>query len=136
MLDRLFPTLDVVETAARRRSDVGRIAQVFFGLGDALELKWLRRQVEALDVVGQWHAMSRANLRDELFTQHNRLVERVLQADGRKRDPVAAWLGDNAERVGLVQKMLRHMRSQAEMDYPTISVAVRALGQLADDSAP
>jgi glutamate dehydrogenase len=136
MLDRLFPALDVVETAARRRSDVERIAQVFFGLGDALELKWLRRQVEALDVVGQWHAMSRANLRDELFTQHNRLVERVLQADGRKRDPVGAWIADNAEQVGLVQKMLRDMRDLAEMDYPTIAVAVRALGQLADDTAP
>jgi len=136
MLDRMFPALDVVETAARRRSDVERIAQVFFGLGDALELKWLRRQVEALDVVGQWHAMSRANLRDELFTQHNRLVERVLQADGRKRDPVGAWIADNADRVGLVQKMLRDMRNLAEMDYPTIAVAVRSLGQLADDTAP
>jgi glutamate dehydrogenase len=136
MLDRLFPALDVVEMAARRRSDVDRIAQVFFGLGDALELKWLRRQVESLAVVGQWHAMSRANLRDELFTQHNRLVERVLQADGRKRDPVAAWIADNSERVGFVQKMLRDMRDLAEMDYPTIAVAVRALGQLADDTAP
>ncbi|HET6593036.1 MAG TPA: NAD-glutamate dehydrogenase domain-containing protein, partial [Xanthomonadales bacterium] len=136
MLDRLFPALDVVETAARRRSHVDRIAQVFFGLGDALELKWLRRQVEALDVVGQWHAMSRANLRDELFTQHNRLVECVLQADGRKQDPLAAWMSSNRDRVQSVQKMLGEMRKQAVMDYPTIAVAVRSLGQLADDTSP
>jgi glutamate dehydrogenase len=136
MLERLFPALDVVETAARRRNDVERIAQVFFGLGDVLELKWLRRQVESLKVVGQWHAMSRANLRDELFSQHNRLVERVLQADGRKRDPVAAWTETHAERVGQVQKMLADMRNQSEMDYPILAVAVRALGQLADDTAP
>jgi len=135
MLDRLFPALDVVETAARRRSNVDRIAQVFFGLGDALELKWLRRQVETLDVVGQWHAMSRANLRDDLFSQHNRLVECVLQAAGRKQDPVAAWISGNQERVRSVQKMLGEMRKQATMDYPTIAVAVRALGQLADDTA-
>ena len=136
MLDRLFPALDVVETAAQRRADVTRIAQVFFGLGDALELKWLRRQVENLDVVGQWHAMSRANLRDELFTQQNRLVERVLKADGRKRDPVAAWMACHSERVASVQKMLNHMKNHVEMDYPTIAVAVRSLGQLADDTAP
>jgi glutamate dehydrogenase len=136
MLDRLFPALDVVETAARRHSDVDRIARVFFGLGDVLGLKWLRQQVETLDVVGQWHAMSRSNLRDELFGQHNRLVERVLQADGRKRDPVGAWLTTNDLRVRAVQKMLADMRSQGEMDYPTIAVAVRALGQLADETAP
>jgi len=28
------------------------------------------------------------------------------------------------------------MRNQAEMDYPTIAVAVRALAQLADGAAP
>jgi hypothetical protein len=32
--------------------------------------------------------------------------------------------------------MLADMRNQAEMDYPTIAVAVRSLGQLADDTAP
>jgi glutamate dehydrogenase len=135
MLERLFPALDVVETAARRRSDVARIAQVFFSLGELLDLKWLRRQVEALQVVGQWHAMSRANLRDELFTQQNRLVERVLQSGGRKRDPVTAWSEANAERLATMQKMLSHMKNHVEMDYPTIAVAVRSLGQLVDDSA-
>ena len=134
MLDRLFPALEVVETAASRRSDVNRIASVFFGLGDALELKWLRRQVEALAVGGQWHAISRANLRDELFTQHNRLVECVLQVGGRKRDPLAAWLSAHSERVGEVQEVLRQMRKEGGMDYATLSVAVRSLAQLADDT--
>jgi glutamate dehydrogenase len=136
LLDRLFPALDVVETAAARRSDVRRIAQVFFGLGELLELRWLRRQVEALPVMGQWHAMSRSNLRDELFGQQNRLVERVLQDGGRKRDPVAAWHAANRDRVQTVQKMLTHMKNHVEMDYPTIAVAVRSLGQLVDDAAP
>jgi len=136
MLDRLFPALDVVETAARRRSDVHRIAKVFFGLGEALELKWLRRQVETLEVVGQWHAISRSNLRDELFLQQNRLVECVLKSAGRKRDPVAAWIGSNGDRVRRVQKMLSQMHDATQMDYPTLAVAIRALGQLADEAAP
>jgi glutamate dehydrogenase len=133
MLERLFPALDVVETAASRRSDVARIAQVFFSLGDLLDLKWLRRQVEALQVVGQWHAMSRANLRDELFTAQNRLVESVLRCGGRKRDPVAAWAETHAERVAGMQKMLNQMKNHVEMDYPTVAVAVRSLGQMLDE---
>jgi glutamate dehydrogenase len=135
MLERLFPALDVVETAASRRSDVNRIADIFFGLGDALELKWLRQQVEALDVAGQWHAISRANLRGELFTQHNRLVECVLQTAGRKRDPLAAWMDSHAERIEAVHRVLRQMKNEGAMDYATISVAVRSLAQLADDTA-
>jgi glutamate dehydrogenase len=135
MLERWFPALDVVETAASRRSDVNRIADIFFGLGEVLELKWLREQVEALDVVGQWHAISRANLRGELFTQHNRLVECVLQTAGRKRNPLAAWMDQHAERIDVVHRVLRKMKNEGAMDYATISVAVRSLAQLADDTA-
>jgi glutamate dehydrogenase len=135
MLDRLFPGLDVVETAASRRSDVARIAQVFFGLGELLDLRWMRRQVDALQVAGQWQAMSRANLRDEFFAHQNRLVEAVLQSAGRKRDPVTAWSEMNAERVDRMRKMLIQMKKQVEMDYPTLAVAVRSLGQLVDAAA-
>ncbi|MGD8681286.1 MAG: NAD-glutamate dehydrogenase, partial [Lysobacterales bacterium] len=134
MLDRVFPALDVVETAARRETNVNQVGQVFFGLGDALQLKWLRSQVETLDVNGQWHAMSRANLRDELFLQHNRLVECVLKTAGRNKDPVGAWLEVNAEAVERVTRMLKEMRSEAAIDYATISVAVRNLQKLVDEA--
>jgi glutamate dehydrogenase len=130
MLERLFPALDVVETAARRRTDVNRVARVFFGLGKALDLKWLKKQVESLNVAGQWHAISRSNLRDELFMTHNNLVERVLLGDGKKKDPVEAWLKSNEELVKPVMDMLNDMRKTARMDYPTLSVAVRALEHL------
>jgi glutamate dehydrogenase len=133
ILEHLYPALDVVETAARRRTGVERVARVSFGLVEALELHWLRRQIESLEVSGQWHAMSRANLRDELATHHNRLVERVLAECGRKKDPAAAWLQAHGKRAEEVSTMLSRMRKQAEMDYATLSVAVRALGQLADD---
>jgi len=136
ILDRLFPTLDVVETAARRRTDVNRVARVFFGLGDELDLSWLRTQVESLDVIGQWHAVSRANLRDQLFTVHNELVDNVLRTDGRKKDPVAAWMDRQQQALSPVVRMLKDMKKNYEMDYPTVSVAVRALEVLARESQP
>jgi len=136
MLERLFPTLDVVETAARRRTDVNRVARVFFGLGDALDLRWLKKHVESLKVSRQWHAISRANIRDELFSVHNHLVERVLHSDGRKKDPVAAWMETNQATIKPVRDMLSEMKKSDEMDYPTISVAVRALEHLVAETAP
>ena len=62
------------------------------------------------------------------------LVECVLQVGGRKRDPLAAWLSAHSERVGEVQEVLRQMRKEGGMDYATLSVAVRSLAQLADDT--
>ena len=135
LLPHLFSALEVVEIAARRRADVQRVAGVFFGLGERLELNWLRGQVESLKVGGQWHAMSRANLRDELFAHHNAIVEHVLQAHGRKKDPVGAWAQERGAEVDRLSRMLAAMKKQAEMDYATLAVAVRALGQLNGDAA-
>lgn len=133
MLETLFPALDVVETAARRRTGVERVARISFGLVEAFELDWLRRQIESLEVAGQWHAMSRANLRDELIAHQNRLVERVLVGHGRKKDPVAAWMQVHGKVAAEVSTMLARMKNQPDMDFATISVAVRSLGQLADE---
>ena len=74
ILKSLFPVLDVVETSAQRKMEVKKVAGVYFGLGESLRLKWLREQIENLPVEGQWHALARANLRDELFSVQNTLV--------------------------------------------------------------
>ena len=76
--------------------------------------------------------MSRANLRNELFAHENQLVENVLQAHGRKKDPVRAWSEEHRAELERVLNMIASMKTQSEMDYATLSVAVRALGKLAN----
>jgi glutamate dehydrogenase len=134
-LPRLFPALDVVETSARRNIDVERVAQVYFGLGEALGLHWLRSRVEALEVSGQWHARARANLRDELFTQHNVLVEQILHGKPKNGKLLEAWMLANGTAVKEVLDMMHDMRKNSDMDYATIAVAVRSLARLASDTA-
>jgi len=129
-LHLLYPALDVVETAARRQTDVLSVATVFFGLGDRLCLKWLRESVEKLPVEGQWHAHARGNLRDELYSQHRRLAGRVLQAFPDAKDPVNSWIEANAADVKRISDMMKDMHHLASMDYATVSVAVRSLNQL------
>ena len=129
-LHLLYPALDVVETAARRKTDVLSVATVFFALGDKLCLKWLRECVEELPVEGHWHAHARGNLRDELYSQHRRLAGRALEAYPDAKDPVNSWIEANAEDVERVSDMMNDMHNLASMDYATVSVAVRSLDQL------
>jgi NAD-specific glutamate dehydrogenase len=60
----------------------------------------------------------------------------VLQSDGRKKHPVAAWMETNQETLKPVKDMLNKMKKSAEMDYPTVSVAVRALERLVVETTP
>jgi glutamate dehydrogenase len=130
MLHRLFPMLDVVETAAQRKMDVEGVARVYFGLEASLRLKWLHEQLEKLPVKGQWHALALASLRDELFSSQNTLVEEVLRQQGKRQDAVSRWTADHAPHVNKVLAVLGDMEELAEMDYATATVAVGSLGDL------
>jgi len=136
MLHGLFPLLDVVETAAQRKMDVQNVARVYFELGESLSLKWLRDQFEILPVEGQWHALARANLRDELFSLQNVLVENVLREQGNREDAVARWRAKHEKQVSKLILMMNDMASLPAMDYATASVAVRLLDDLAGASSP
>jgi glutamate dehydrogenase len=126
----LYAALDVVESASQRGIDVKSAAEVFFGLGDKLGLKWLREHVETLPVKGQWHAHARANLRDELHAHHRELADRVLKECGGAKDPVACWMSQYEEQVKHITEMMHDMESLSGMDYATVSVAVRSLAHL------
>ena len=133
-LHLLYPALDVVETASMRGSDVLGVATVYFGLGDELGLKWLRGSVEKLPVDGQWHAHARGNLRDELYSQHRRLADRVLEAFPGEKNAVGRWLEANEQAVARITLMLKDMQSLPAMDYATVLVAVRSLETLLTDT--
>jgi glutamate dehydrogenase len=130
LLPYLLPALDVVETAAQRELPVQDVAQVYFALSELLQLKWLREQLENLPVKGQWHAHARAILRDELFSRHNQLVESILREFGRSRDAVGDWISKHEGRVKPIINFMNEMTDLPEMDYATLSVAVRSLGQM------
>ncbi len=135
LLEVLLPVLDVVDTAAQRRGDVMNVAKVYFGLGELLQIKWLREQLEALPVKGQWHAQARALLRDELLSEQNRLVEMVLKQSGKRKDALGHWLSGHEQEANRLVRVMRDMAKLPSMDYATVAVAIRALGKLVEDAA-
>jgi glutamate dehydrogenase len=137
VLPTLTSVFDVIEVAIETGAPVERAAKVHFALGEALHLAWLTQRIEELPVDGRWHAQARGTMRDELYTQQRALAAQVLRCDD-GADPgvaVAAWLGREDPALRFTLAMLADMRSQAAMDYPTVSVAVRRLAQLAQAGA-
>ncbi|MCE5232224.1 MAG: NAD-glutamate dehydrogenase domain-containing protein [Mizugakiibacter sp.] len=132
----LGAALDVVEVARDSGKPVAKVAAVFFELGEALELDWLRDQIETLPVESRWHAQARGSLRDELNAQHRTLAVQVLAGAGKGKTDgaVAAWLGRDDAALKFTLGMLAEIRSQS-VDYPIASVALRRLAQLAHAGA-
>ena len=128
----LRAALDMVEVAQQSNQPMDKVARVFFELGEALDLEWLRGQIEALPVDGHWHAQARGSLLDELNHQHRALALQVLAFGGDSTDlsPVQAWLQRDDATLQHTRSMLAEILTQ-NADYPIASVAVRRLAQLA-----
>jgi glutamate dehydrogenase len=131
-MPELRASLDMVEVAQQSGQPIEKVANVFFELGEALDLEWLRDQIEALPVEGHWHAQARGSLLDELNHQHRALSLQVLSLSGGSKDvsPVQAWLQRDDATLQYTRGMLAEILTQ-NADYPIASVAVRRLAQLA-----
>ncbi|WP_413625849.1 NAD-glutamate dehydrogenase [Luteibacter sp. Lutesp34] len=128
----LRSALDMVEVSKQSGKDIATVATVFYELAEALDLDWLRGQIEALPVEGAWHAQARGSLLDELNAQHRALALQVLAIAGDRTDvsPVKAWLDRDDATLKYTRAMLAEILTQ-NADYPIASVAVRRLAQLA-----
>ena len=131
-LPYLEPTPDIIELAKERKLRPVDVAKVHFRLGDALRLPWLQQQIDALAVEGRWHAVARGVLREELGAQQRVLVGQVLSMPGANADAkVRQWLERDDSSLRFTLAMLNELAAQKTLDYPTASVAVQRLSQLA-----
>ena len=123
---------NIIELARERKLRAVEVAKVYFRLADALREPWLREQIEALKVDGRWHAVARGVLRDELSSQMRILTNQVLAMPGKDADAkVTAWLERDDPTLRFTLSMLTELAAQNSLDYPTASVAVQRLAQLA-----
>jgi glutamate dehydrogenase len=135
-LQFLEPAFDIIELARTRKLKPVDVSKIHFRLGDALQLPWLFEQIDALEVNGRWHAVARGVLRDELAAHHRNLAAQVLSMKGGSAEAkVAAWIGRDDSSLRFTLSMLAELAEQKTLDYPTVSVAVQRLGQLAAHGA-
>ena len=131
-LPYLESSADIIELARERKLRPIEVAKVYFRLADALHAPWLRAQIEGLKVEGRWHAVARGVLRDELFAQLRSLTGLVLAMPGKEPDAkVQAWLSRDDSSLRFTLAMLTELAAQKSLDYPTASVAVQRVAQLA-----
>ena len=133
-LPYLNSAMDIIELSLLEKQPVMAVAQAHFALSDALHINWLMENVELLPVTGRWQAQARGVLRDELQAQQLKLVSTVLataEAGKSPADWVSSWLSRDDAALKYTLGMFTDMRSLSEMDFPTLSVAVRRLAQIA-----
>jgi len=129
----LEAAMDIIETSLESGRPVEHVARVFFDLGEALDIEWLRGQIDKLAVESRWHAQARGALRDELAVQQRAMVGQILASEQGRQSAdgaVMAWLQRDDPQLQFTRGMLDEIRG-VDVDYPIASVALRRLAQIA-----
>jgi glutamate dehydrogenase len=131
-LHSLHSALDIIEVAEHTDADVLFVAAVYFRLGEALEIDWLRDQVERLTVEGRWQAMARNSMRENLYFVQGQITQQVLDVAGRRPPDkaLADWSEARADRLKHVHDTMAEMRTQGQMDFATLGVALQEIRRL------
>ena len=121
-LNTAFSGLDIVEVAqALKRPVVQQVADVYFQLGDWLDLDWLRDRIVALPRDDRWQALARAALRDDLYQEHAALTADVLRVGDADADPralVDRWIEQNRAVVQRFAALLDDIKSASSSTSP------------------
>ncbi|MBP0049517.1 NAD-glutamate dehydrogenase [Marinobacterium sp. AK62] len=131
----LYSALSIIEVASEESISVEAAAQVFFGLGERLQLQWFSSQLNDLGIHSYWQALARDTFRDDLDTQHRALTASVLKSA--KSDNQAApermadWLEHNQQHIDRWLNMLNELKNASSEDYAMYTVAVRELADMA-----
>lgn len=126
----LLATLDMVEVSNLLSLPVEIVASVYYQLGSRLEFPWLHEQIVNLPRSNRWQALSRAALRDDLYSQHRALTHDVLQHTDNNMAPeelVEQWIEENAQSIQRSRQILADLKTAGTADFAMLPVAMREI---------
>jgi glutamate dehydrogenase len=129
----LDSALDIVALASSERAQIAEVARAYFDVGLALGLDWLHREIDRLPVDGSWQATARTGLRDAAMRAHRELTQQVLRTRGAKRasERLERWSEQRGDVLASWKRTLTEMRAVGTADFPTLTVGVDAVRNLA-----
>lgn len=127
---QLFAAMDIIEVSHQLGLSISEVAKVYYGLGQFLELNWIRMQVIEHPTENQWEALSREGLRDDLDWQQRLLTEGIVRSVGNGGDlkkRLKTWSSQHESLVTRWHAVLANLRSSAVLNYTMFFVAIREL---------
>lgn len=129
----LFSATDIIEVSQEHGLEVSAVAEIYFALGEFLELGWIRMQVIVHTTESHWESLSREALRDDLDWQQRQLTAGIINFKGQQSNPknlmtcFEHWSEVNAALIDRWQKVLNELKASTTLNYTMFFVAIREL---------
>lgn len=126
----LFSSMDVIEISHQLHINIAQVTEVYFGIGEFLDLMWIRSQVIAHPTENHWESLSREALRDDLDWQQRQLTAGIINIDKDKKDFMKCFSAWSESHISLIERwrhILSDLRSSSTLNYTMFFVAIREL---------
>jgi len=131
----LYSSLDIIEAREATGMPLKTVANLYFELGERLQLNWFADAIARLQPGTHWQALARESFRDDLDWQQRALTIGVLQLAGDNPEAVPEcvenWLQSHEALISRWNAMLTELKGVREPEYAMFSVALRELLDLA-----
>lgn len=130
-LSTVFSVMDIAQIADLEKMELAQAAEIYFKLGDRLDLHWFLEQITQQPVTNHWQALARASYREELDWQQRALAQVVIRtaknADVVAEEVVSRWLAANDSVLARWRHMLAEFKTTKSHEFAKFSVALREL---------
>jgi glutamate dehydrogenase len=130
-LSTVFSVMDIAQIADQEKTELAVAAEIYFKLGDRLDLHWFLEQITQQPVTNHWQALARASYREELDWQQRALAQVVIRTaknnEAGAEEVVARWLAANDNVLSRWRHMLAEFKTTKSHEFAKFSVALREL---------
>jgi len=135
----LYSTMGIVEASSRSGVSLQRVAQVFFTLGQSLQLDWFSQRIHEFQANSRWQALARETLQDDLNWQQVALTLGIVGDESKSKRSadkmIESWLLLHKAQVNRWLSLQHSMRSASVLDPSVFTVGIRELLDLAQSSS-
>ena len=133
----LYSSLGIIEAHEASGMPLKTVANLYYELGDRLDLNWFANAIAALKPASHWQALARESFREDLDWQQRALTTGVLKLAEKPEDVPASvenWLSRHQQMIERWKSMLSELKGVREPEYAMFSVALRELLDLAQST--
>lgn len=133
----LYAALGIIEAHQVGDGKLDEVAQIYYLLGNRLDLTWFGHQINSLTPLTHWQALAREAFREDLDWQQRALTVGLLKLKGKNQsieERVDTWMQQHMDLVDRWKQMLTEFKASEDAEFSMYSVALRELLNLAQST--
>jgi len=124
----LFVSMEILDITHRVGISIAETATAYFGLGEFLDVGWLREQVIIHPTDNHWEALSREALRDDFDGQQRKVTLSIFKSKPKEvgfQEYLQVWAARNATKLKRWHEMMLVLKATEKLTFTMFFVAVR-----------